>query len=309
MAWNKNSYYYQNQMKVLSGSDPEPGYIEDDETTSPSTTEVNKRISANGLYKFVSLIKAKFEQLRDTNWSLIDKNATKSKLPAKKDLNDLKGDLDTIGNYYHAYSTKAQGETETDLSNKDKREALHYPKYLNTNTFSSVLKVSAPGGSGAKSVYEPKDSYARQELLHNMNPNRYVRLHSGRNYNSGETEPEIDPATRWTDWYVFVPLKEEEAKELGLIDEQGHPKPWGDIFLKRKEDWTTGSIGFGKDPAMDGEDYSKGANAIKAKIVLGEYTYGPDLPSVHYGKDEFKDLQIPKGQIYLQYDNSIVEQS
>jgi len=60
MAWNKNSYYYQNQMKVLSGSDPTPGYNEDDKTNPPSEDQIDERINKNGLYKFVSLIKAKF---------------------------------------------------------------------------------------------------------------------------------------------------------------------------------------------------------------------------------------------------------
>jgi len=69
-----------------------------------------------------------------------------------------------------------------------------------------------------------------------------------------------------------------------------------DIFLKRKNDFTNGPIGFGKDPIdMNGEDISKD---VKAKIVLGDYNYGTEEPSTHYSS---LDTQIPKGQIYLQY--------
>ena len=82
MAWNKKNYYYQNQIKVLSGTDAEPGYKENDEDNL-SEAELKNRVDGvngddtkpgNGLYKLVSLIKTKFRQLRDSNWSLIDLN-------------------------------------------------------------------------------------------------------------------------------------------------------------------------------------------------------------------------------------------
>jgi len=294
MAWNKNSYYYQNQMKVLSGSDPTPGYTEDDTSDVPSNIE--QRIQKNGLYKFVSLIKAKFEQLRDTNWSLINLKG-KGKLGHNKDLNELNGEntynggnQDTIGNFYHTYSSTA-------LKDKTAREALHYPSYINTKEYSTVLKVSAPTGSGVKSTIDGNNEYfARQDLLQNMNPNRYVRLHSG----SGRTDnvPTLDD--NWTEWYVFVPMTEDEAFKIGLIDEHGTPKPWRDIFLRRSNDYTNGPIGFGIDPDS-GDDTSKDT---KAKIILGEYTYGKNKPSEHYAD---LDQNIPKGQIYLQYDDSSTE--
>ena len=326
MAWNKKNYYYQNQIKVLSGTDAEPGYKENDEDNL-SEAELKNRVDGvngddtkpgNGLYKLVSLIKTKFRQLRDSNWSLIDLNIKSypdgSKLSDTDNLNSLNGEntfnkhdgsADTIGNFYHA---------STGRSSDFNKEDLNYPKTIDSENYSQVLKVSAPGGAGGRSTAQgDKKFYARQELLQNMNVNRYMRLHSGSG--TSYSHLPIDPETKWTDWYVFVPMTEQEALDLGLIDQQGGPQGWGKVFLKRKNDWTVGSIGFGKDPSMEGVDYSKksaasaaGANWVQAKIVLGEYTYGKELPSTHYAKNDFKDLSIPKGQIYLQYDETGVEE-
>lgn len=92
MAWNKNNYYFQNQMKVLSGSDPEKGYKEDDPIVLEQQ-EREDRIRDNGLYRFVSLIKAKFDALKKAirgSWRLHDEENIVS-----DDLNNCI----TVGNY------------------------------------------------------------------------------------------------------------------------------------------------------------------------------------------------------------------
>lgn len=308
MAWNKNNYYFQNQMKVLSGSDPEPGYKEDDPTSAPSN--LDQRIQENGLYRFVSLIKSKLNQLKNTNWSLINidpksKDRIDKSHPSNGDLNyfdgtnnynENDGEYNTIGNFYNGRNHDA-----------DWRETNHYPEHIDTENYSSKIKVSTVSGQGGKpdpdTCVDGIATYgARQDLLHNMNPNRYVRLHSTDGHDEFLPEGQKLDDDRWTPWYVFVPMTEKEAYEMGLIDDNGQPQGWGKIFLKRQGDWTTGSIGFGKDPAMGGEDYTMTEN-IKAKIVLGEYTYGTDLPENHYASGQFRDSEIPKGQIYLQYTN------
>ena len=102
MAWNKDTYYYQNQMKALSGSDPEPGYKENDPAVLPSQ-ELEDRIAANGLYKFVSLIKAKFDALKKAirgSWRLHDE---------EKEAEDLNECIE-VGNYKpKADSTASNG--------------------------------------------------------------------------------------------------------------------------------------------------------------------------------------------------------
>lgn len=311
MSWNKRDYYYQNQMKVLSGTDAEPGYKESD-GNSLSETELKKRIDGvsgddtkpgNGLYKFVSLIKAKFNQLRDSNWSLIDRNPSKSKLnnTDKENLNNLYGynendENNQIGNYYHKYHSDFNKENN------------HYPQYIDTDNYSTVLKVSAPAGAPGKSIYGAKSYYVRQNLLQNLNVNQYVRIRDGKidptSTNPGDgvcTEP-----AGWSPWYVFVPMTEAEAKELGLIDEHGEPQGWGKVFLKRKNDWTIGPTGFGIMP-ISGNQQQDVSQETKAKIVLGKYTYGKELPSVHYDSTHMNDSDIPKGQIYLQYDEQSSE--
>ena len=312
MAWNKDTYYYQNQMKVLSGTDPEPGYIEDETSEQPANLE--QRIEGNGLYRFVSLIKNKLQQLKNISWSLINIDPTsKEKIDSSDhisdgDLNYLDGEnkyndnsdigtKETIGNFYYgrdSYSARPQN---------------HYPKYLNKN-YSGKVKVSSGDGLGSRYPYAPGEEganpgdttqlwSARQDLLHNMNPNRYVRLHSGNGNSQDIGEVELED--NWTPWYVFVPMTEEEAHSIGLIDDNGQPTSWSEIFLRRKDDFTNGPIGFGVNPSGEEEDISK---TLKAKIVLGDYTYGTELPSAHYAN---LDSNIPKGQIYLQYDPSAVE--
>ena len=140
MAWNKKNYYYQNQIKVLSGTDAEPGYKENDEDNL-SEAELKNRVDGvngddtkpgNGLYKLVSLIKTKFRQLRDSNWSLIDLNIKSypdgSKLSDTDNLNSLNGEntfnkhdgsADTIGNFYHASTGRSSDFNKEDLSLND----------------------------------------------------------------------------------------------------------------------------------------------------------------------------------------------
>lgn len=266
MAWNKDTYYYQNQMKVLSGTDPEPGYTEDDTNAAPSNIE--ERISTNGLYKFVSLIKDKFDKVKNAiygAWRLADEEHDLNNETAVASFLDSEGAIDlnkiiAVGNYGFFY------DSSITIKNKPTNKKVAF-----------TLKVS-----------HVKDAqhHLWQDFL-TRDGHRWYRYGWDNNPEDG-----VYSEIEWGPWMLVLTHQEDPNDPIDPDSKEGTAD---DIFLKRKNDFTNGSIGFGKDPAIDGEDISK---RVKAKIVLGDYSYGKEEPSTHYSG---LDTQIPKGQIYLQY--------
>ena len=253
MAWNKDTYYYQNQMKVLSGTDPEPGYTEDDEAR---VADIDARINANGLYKFVDLIKQKFIAVKNAIHGAWRLEKEEHALNFDANLNDCT----EIGNY--AYE-----------NNKDTQRPYHnIQNRPDGSNVAFTLKVSR--------VLEANTG-RWQDFIQQASGHRW--------YRRGKLE---DGTWDWGPWMLVLTHEEDPNAPINPKSDDGTAD---DIFLKRKDDFTNGPIGFGKDPAIDGEDISK---RVKAKIVLGDYSYGKEEPSTHYSG---LDTQIPKGQIYLQY--------
>lgn len=279
MSWNKKTYYYQNQMKVLSGSDAEPGYKESDTEAQPS--DLNQRISHNGLYKFVSLIKAKFDKhdaVLKNMWTLGGKGLNKYQFEIPR-WENLAEESD-INKYYEKgnYWGRAKSETvPSDSTLKPNKNIKNTPVANYAGAF--ILKVSSVGSATA---------YVQQDFQDIDKPNRRYHRYGKAPYVSGDYDFEN---FEWGPWFMVLDTSLDPDTLLGNADE---------LFLKRKNDWTVGSIGFGKDPSMTGRDVSKLDN-VKAKIVLGEYNYGTELPDEHYAQGPFADNAIPKGQIYLQY--------
>ncbi len=255
MSWNKRDYYYQNQMKVLSGTDAEPGYRESD-GDSLTAAELNKRINGvsgdstkpgNGLYKLVSLIKQKIDALWEAifgAWRLHN-----------EEREILNGSLNTrykIGNY------KCESGSINNMP-----EGAHSP---------FTLKISCVANDS---------SHRWQDFIEQSTGNRWYREGHG----SGES-------WTWGPWMMVLSTSENPAEKKGTAD---------DLFLKRKDDWTVGPTGFGIMP-ISGNQQQDVSQETRAKIVLGKYTYGTELPSVHYDSAHMNDSDIPKGQIYLQYD-------
>lgn len=297
--WNRKDHFYQNSIKVLSADDPTPGYDGENTTyfkedVEEDKQEVRKRVYHNGLYRLVYLIRYKLSELRNSNWSLINLNKNDypkgDKLSNDIDLNELngentfgdnKGPNDTVGNFYHTNSSSFGPE---------QREQKHYPKSVEADSFSSVIKVSAPGGPGGKSAYDAKQYYARQNLLQNMNHNMYERIHNGR--------AEVGADNEWSPWYVFVPIKEDDALELGLIGEDGEVKGWDKVFLKKKNDATTGPITFGNTKNTKAQELSSSRDI---KIMLSSAIYGNSEPDQYFNISGYTP---EKGQIYLQLEST-----
>ena len=240
MSWNKRDYYYQNQMKVLSSTDAEPGYKESDTDARPS----NLQERSNGLYKFVDLIKRKIDALWEAifgAWRLHN-----------EEREILNGSLNTrykIGNY------KCESGSINNMP-----EGAHPP---------FTLKISCVAND---------NSHRWQDFIEQSTGNRWYREGHG----SGES-------WTWGPWMMVLSTSENPDVKKGTAD---------DLFLKRKDDWTVGPTGFGIMP-ISGNQQQDVSQETKAKIVLGKYTYGTELPTDHYtGLDD----DIPKGQIYLQYD-------
>lgn len=268
MAWNKDTYYYQNQMKVLSGTDPEPGYTEDDEAR---VADIDARINANGLYKFVYLIKQKFIAVKNAIHGAWRLEKEEHALNFDANLNDCI----EVGNY--AYE-----------NNKDTQRPYHdIQNRPDGSNVAFTLKVSR--------VLEANTG-RWQDFIQQASGHRW--------YRRGKLE---DGTWDWGPWMLVLTHEEDPNAPINPKSDDGTAD---DIFLKRKNDFTNGPIGFGKDP-VEGTDYSNketaGADWVKAKIILGEYNYGVDEPSTHYAKSAFKDTEIPKGQIYLQYFNDQTE--
>ena len=261
MAWNKNTYYFQNQMKVLSGSDPEKGYKEDDPIVLEQQ-EREDRIRDNGLYRFVSLIKAKFDALKKAirgSWRLHDEE------------NVVSDDLDnctTVGNY------KPSEEENVSIAHKPITRNIPF-----------TLKVSQVG---------PDRQYGDlwQDFILEESGHRWYRRGSWN-----DTENKYN----WGPWMLILTSKEPTP----LSEDSNYPdKDNGtadDIFLRKKNDYTTGPIGFGKDPNTNVDE----STSLHARIVFGDYSYGTDLPSVHFAG--INETSFSKGQIYLQYDDGTSE--
>lgn len=255
MAWNKETYYYQNQMKTLSGTDPEPGYREDDDPIA-APENLNERIEQNGLYKFVSLIKAKIDEIWEAifgAWRLQDEE---HEILVDDDLNDKV----EVGNYWYSNGT---GQRE-----------IHNIQHRPDGTYIAfTLKVS-------RVKKAPNKRW--QDFIQQSSGHRWYRYATKNN-----------DVWEWGPWKLVLSTVINEGEEFNPSSNGGSAD---DLFLKRKDDFTTGAIGFGKDP-IEGTHVSVD---VKAKIILGQYSYGADLPSVHYSN--IHDSNIPKGQIYLQYD-------
>lgn len=277
MAWNKNTYYYQNQMKALSGSDPEPGYKEDDDPVA-APENLDERIEQNGLYRFVSLIKDKIDKI----WEAIFGAWRLEK--EENNLNDL-------SNPY-----LEDGEVDLDKIVK----VGNYGYYAGSNNNGVIIK-NAPKTAAPETAFTLKVSRVKEAETHVWQ--NFV-LRNGHQWYRYGLDSDRDGIWTWGPW-MLVLTHEENDTDNPVNQNDGTAD---DLFLKRKNDFTNGPIGFGKDPSQNGIDYSKKGEGgvpeeqwVKAKIVLGEYTYGPEKPSAHYAKPEFLDSAIPKGQIYLEY--------
>lgn len=271
MAWNKNSYYYQNQMKVLSGTDPEPGYTEDDGDT---ISDLSDRVEKNGLYRFVSLIKAKFDKVKEAiygAWRLEKEendfnDPTFEFLDSETNTIDL-NDITKVGNYGFYY--------EEDINIKNKPI---------TNNIAFTLKVSR---------VKTAQTHVWQDFV-TRDGHRWYR------YGWDQSGDGTYETTEWGPWMLV--LTHETSPDSDESAPKSNEGTADDLFLRRKNDFTIGPIGFGKDP--DPTNTVDKSKTLKAKIVLGDYSYGTENPSAHYATI---DSTIPKGQIYFQYDENSIE--
>lgn len=269
MAWRIKDHYFQDSMTVLSGDTPEPGIKQSAPIGDPNTND--SKVKNNGLYRLVWLIKQKFLAHDDAlkkMWGLGrngNKYQTRIPVDAGLDLNDYH----EIGNYW---GSREEETVEWNL--------LNAPKNLGDDSKpfekgSFILKVSTFGGA---------TGYVQQDFQLITKPNR--RYHR---YGTNQTDAGRDVWV-WGPWMTVLDASADPSSTPGTGD---------DLFLRRKNHWTIGPTGFGKDP--DPANTTDNSGALKAGIILGKYNYGTEEPDAHYNKAEFKNTNIPDGQIYFQY--------
>ena len=270
MAFNLKDHYFQDTMTVLSSTTPEPGQKQE-------TAPVSEKIRANGLYRFVSLIKGKFKELfQDLNrfWTLGGSGMSRYQAEITRWQEEPQNDLN---NYYVPGNYWTRG-----LSNQPVDGKIPTANILNTpenRQYAAMLKVSTFGGA---------TGYMQQDYIEITGNRRYHRYGT----NVGGTGQWV-----WTPWLLVL--------DTGVPDGEGGSAD--ELFLKRKNDYTIGPTGFGRNP-LTGEDVSTNdKEGKKSKIVLGTYNYGPESPDEHYNKIAYKDEDIPDGQLYFQY-FSVVEE-
>ena len=275
MAWRIKDHYFQDSMTVLSGDTPEPGIKQSSAPIGDPNTNDSK-VKNNGLYRLVWLIKQKFLAHDDAlkkMWGLGQNGSKYQTLigGTKSQSTDL-DDYHEIGNYWWTSAHAAP--------------VINLPKYPKVNTSTGDVEFLTESGGRfilKVSTFADATGYVQQDFQTVNEPNR-------RYHRFGQQIDATTDTWSWGPWMVVIDASTNSSAIPGTGDE---------LFLRRKNHWTVGPTGFGKDP--DPANTTDSSGALKAGIILGKYNYGTEEPDAHYSKAEFKNTNIPDGQIYFQY--------
>ncbi len=277
--WNKKDHFYQNSIDVLSSNDPEAYQVGENNSNKPDESEIRKRVYNNGLYRLIYLIRNKFvekDKALANMWSLGGSAASPYRTQitrwegnryqdADKDLNDYH----TVGNYWGRSKSSTPVEDETTDEGYPKVPSRNILNTPNNHQGVFILKISTNASSGGhvQQDYQVIGSTQR----------RYHRYGLKQSNNTWE----------WTPWLQILDT-DTTGGDAGSADK---------VFLKKKNDATTGPISFGN-PANPKNTEISASRDIK--ITLSRAIYGEDNPTTHFGSN----YTASRGQIYFQLEPS-----
>ena len=276
--WNKKDHFYQNSIDVLSSNDPEAYQVGENNSNKPDESEIRKRVYNNGLYRLIYLIRNKFvekDKALANMWSLGGSAASpyRTQIPRwsaadgqteDEDLNNYR----TVGNYWGRSKSNnvITDESDADKGKTPSRDIQNTP---NNHQGVFMLKIS----TNASSTGHMQQDYQ----VIGSTQRRYHRYGLKQSDNSWE----------WTPWLQILDT-DTTGGDAGSADK---------VFLKKKNDATTGPISFGN-PA-NSKNTEIGASR-DIKITLSRAIYGDTDPTAHFGSN----YTASRGQIYFQLEPS-----